>query len=393
MRIAFYIDPNISSVATFYTKVLLKIAIEKLGMSVNMHIPSFNHINDNKPIDPIYPYFNQKWNEILQYPIIWDVPDVNKYDALLVTHQRNSKWKGIPGLDFRAEIAKKFLNANKKVIAIKDELSFEFSGFDKRVLYCNYSTTKLNIKESLILPDKATVFITPALCNLSFIRPNALSKAEFFNLYKLDNSKKLITCFMPKHKKIFYLKQQNSPFLKNFIYLLSNLDKITNILANLDYQIIFKSHRGDWDILAKEYQHLNSSKIQMISPLHTHEAIKYSNFALTTMSNIVYELYLQNLPCIEIGSGLYYPAWWTKTPMKCNPARFPITTHTSSDLIYGQVLTEDEWINKTEKTLKNIFAKNWDINSFKYKDNNPIYGNSYNGTIDQIAKIVVNKLN
>jgi hypothetical protein len=131
----------------------------------------------------------------------------------------------------------------------------------------------------------------------------------------------------------------------------------------------------------------------MISPLHTHEAIKYSNFALTTMSNIVYELYLQNLPCIEIGSGLYYPAWWTKTPMKCNPARFPITTHTSSDLIYGQVLTEDEWINKTEKTLKNIFAKNWDINSFKYKDNNPIYGNSYNGTIDQIAKIVVNKLN
>ena len=211
MKIAYYLDPNISTLATFYTKILLIKELKKLGHHVQLHIPSMpsskQDLDKNQDQDPYFPFINQITNQRAdcQYPIEWSVPLPANYQVLFLSHQHNGKWKN--GQDYRIKLAKRFVAKQKRVLVLKDELSMEFLKVldHPLVIYGNYSGFKLDLPENIRLSNKSRTFIMPAFANLNYPRPNALSQEEFHQHYQLNPDLKLILFFLPKYSMIAHL--------------------------------------------------------------------------------------------------------------------------------------------------------------------------------------------
>lgn len=373
MKIALYIDPYISPISTFYTKILLQQEFEKRKHKLDIFIP---YIEKNTTQNEDC-YINKEYALKQNYNIIWDYPNPKKYDILLLIHIWSKKWHN--GDDMRKIVAESFKKFNKKIYCLKFDTTLEHRFIDNSIIYGINTNNRLNLPSRWILPENVKTFIFPQISNLSFEKNISLSKEQFYNKYNINQNKKIIIFFMGRFKKWFNNTDLNTQVI---IWFFSNINNITNILNNLNYELIFKLHRSDGLQIIKEFK-LNNIKI--IDQYDTHEAIKYSDRSISYCTSMVYELYLYNLPVLELFEGIYYPGWisdLTRNKQYNSPLK---KYNNGKDLIFGYITSYNELHNNYINVFQNFINYNYNINNYKYLNNHPIYGNSYYSSINDIT--------
>lgn len=99
-------------------------------------------------------------------------------------------------------------------------------------------------------------------------------------------------------------------------------------------------------------------------------------------------MYLYGIPALDIGTGIYYLNWSSPNETSINSVLK--NYNNGIDLIYGTVASNFA-NNGIEQTI-NFLKTEFNIKKFKYLYNNPIYGNSYGTTIDDVRNSICSAL-
>jgi hypothetical protein len=376
MRLVLYFDPFICPISYFYIYELLIQELNKLNHTLTIHIPNIaNNKTQNEDC-----YINKHNTNIIN----WSIPDVTEYDILLLPHIWSKKWDN--GNDMRVTLTNGFLKHNKKVLCLKVDTTLEHRYINNNVQYGVNSLFNFNLSSHWTLPKNASRFVFHQLANLSFNKPTALTKEEFYSKYNINVEKKIIVFFMSRYKKWVSV-------FRNFTYpihwILRNLKQVESLLDKYGYKLVFKLHRSDGLAIVNQYKLQN---ITIIDNFDAHELVKYADRAITFGSTVVYELYLYNLPTLEIGDGIYYPGWLS-FKMRDLPIESPLKGYDNGrSLIYGKILKYRNFDNEFMKQFKKYIKMEFNIDDYKYKLNHPIYGDSYNSTVETIANQLHNEI-
>jgi hypothetical protein len=371
MKIALYTCPHVLSKSSIYiTCELINYFSKKYNYKIDLFIPEF----DNTYNQNIFDYIDKKYASINNLDINWSTPSPKKYNILLLI---NVYSKIVDKYDSRIDIAKLFINRNRPVFVLKYDTTLEYRFIDLPGITYGVNTNYiLPLRPDWIITEDCKKFIFPSLNYYSIPKSNSISKKKFYKIYKLNPKFKTIIFFVGRNGKWLNIKNQ---YTKPMHWFLNNIKIINNILYNNNYQLIFKAHKG---------QSL-SSNITIIQPEHTYESIKYSSFAFTFGTSMVYQLYLYNLPSLEIGHGMYYPRWYKyfnniKDHDNIIKQIIPLFDF-GRNLIFGSIYPFKELSKNPQTILTSFLNTKFDISKFKYKYNNPIYGNSYDDNIDTIC--------
>lgn len=375
MNIALYIDPNISPISTFYILLELKSNLLEKGYRLDIFIPYTDGTTTNNDDCWVTPTFAKKKD----YPIIWDrLPSPLEYNILCVSHIWNKKWNG---MDNRIKLANLFHMANKPVLSLKMDTTMEHRFLDNKTLYGVNSSYILNIEKRWLLPENVSKFYLPQIANLAIKKTNKLSKNQFYSKYNLDENRKIVIFLMGRFQKWYNIDFINSNAMTQFLI---EFDRIETKLTELNCQIIFKLHRSDSIKLIETY---NLNRLTIIDSYDTYEAIRYSSYAFTFASTIVYELYLYNLPVLDLGNGIYYPGWVTDANKK-RPFKHLIDYRYGLDLIFGMVVGNNN-LFKAISTFIHTFSNREKIKEYPYLTKHPLFGNSYIEHLDQISNALI----
>jgi hypothetical protein len=386
MKVAFYIFPYVLSKSTGYLTFLFIDELRKsFNLDIDLYIPNSNTKTSHDYIDKQF----IDMTKIYKRKVIWGSPNANKYDVLLIVNGYSKKWTLYRS---RLDIVYEFIKKSKTVISLKYDNSLEHRIIPNTNLLYGVNTLHcMRFGNTWSLSPACKRFIFPSL-NLSIPKPNSLTRKQFYKKYNLNTQYKLITIFIGHTKKWY---KSNKLYARSIHYLFNNLKKFRLIFRHNKYQFIFKLHKG------QETHHIKSNyPITSIQSIHTYEAIKFSDFAITYGTSMVYQLYLYDLPSLEIGSGMYSPGWSAGyVKYKQNHDAETYINHcfdgynNGKDLIYGQVISFDQLKNNTQNVILSFINTPFNINEFKYVKNNPIYGDSYYSNINNIAKSLVSQLN
>jgi hypothetical protein len=384
MRIALFIDPFHLPKSTCYNKFLFVNEMQKFGYDINVYIPDFK---GNKRTNTDC-YLNKEFALQNNYLIKWGYPNESDYDVLLLLHNWAKAWNA--GADIRPQISEPFITNNKSIISLKFDTSFEHRFIHLDVLYGINTNTHIAITSRMILPPSSNTFIFPSL-NLSIPKPNALSHNVFYKKYNLNPKLKLIIFFLGRTDK---WNDSSKLYTKPIYWFLKRYRKITRILYNNGYQLIFKLHRNDGANIRKLTK-LN--KINIIYPEDTYESVKYSDYALSYATTMLYELYLYDLPVFDIGNGIYFPGWMNLYKNNQNPESIikntPLSKYNNGrDLIFGTYNNFAKFKKKPAEVFYTFLNTKYDITKFKYLKNHPIYGDSYYDNVNTIAKSLAKQL-
>jgi len=408
MKIALYIEPHKSSHANFYTKILFKKEIESRGNTLDIYIPDDKkHVKKNDK----EPYISSVKEMSIFYgiSIIEGFPNSSNYDILFVFEDYYKSWSNKVD-DFRKHVCRPFITNSKKVLCLKDDTIMEVRPIKlNNIIYgipSNRLMTerdKLNIKRKdhyWILPSGTKHFIIPVISNLSIPKPECLSKEDFYHKYGLDTNLKIIAYLPGKVKKWrekFYKGKKNN-YTRNFQltlhqinWFLNNFKIINNILRDLGYQLVGKLHIRDSNKFienTKTDKYTKNKDIKYVSQYHSHELLKYADYAITFATTMAYQLYLYDLPTLDLGTGIYYPRWAFK--LSDNKAITPLQNfNCGRDLIYGEVVNFANFQQDPKQYLTIFVNRGFNIDEFKYKYRNPIYGDSYGKGIKDIVDILI----
>lgn len=388
MRFALYLDLYTISINSFYTKVALVESFRNNGHILDIFYP-LNMLNKIDKTDDNF-CKNIKDFERFNITIKPTLPQAKDYDVLLITDTYIKDWCVIK--DVRNLCALKFIEINKPVICIRDTAMIEYR-------FINNPGIKHGICAAPLfgtLPITTKTFIMPLLSNLSFVKNNCLSRDDFYEKYNLNKNLKIISLFPGKINKWRKNSSNNKnvfQVMKNLDFFNKNIEQINNICNEFGYQLVGKLHIRDtnvkWLNKDKHDNMFHYKYIKYINPEDTNELLKYSDRSLTYATTMVYQMYLYNLPSFDIGTGIYYLNW-------SNPNETTINStlknyNNGIDLIYGTVASTFS-INGIEQ-LTNFLKSEFNIKQFKYLYNNPIYGNSYGSTIDDVKNSILGVLN
>jgi hypothetical protein len=399
MNILLYIDPLFLSISSSHTLLLLKLYFKKININYNIDICIPNNYDiPNRPSE--HCYLNENYDKKYGYGINWfhyepNNPssfslDLNKYDIVMLLHVFEKTWVW---QDCRKNILKYAEKYKKPVIAIKSDMTLEYRYLNNNVLYGVNSNNLLDrLPNRWILPNTVKKFLIPCIGNLLYPKPNALSKNDFYKKYNLDKNKKIIIFTLGNLRKLkIEFKNINSNMI---YYFLNNINRIQKIFNNNNYQLIFKIHRiQDFNKdPIKDIKKFNIDNIKYIDNEDSHEAIKYSSRAISFCTCMVYELYLYNLPVMELGNGIYYPSWISNLTRSSEYTCCPLVKYNmGKDLVFGKIFNYKLNKDNIKKEIYDFLNTEYDINKFKYKNNHPIYGNSYGKTIEDVGDILIDQ--
>lgn len=400
MRFAFYMEPYRIYHSTFYTyKLLYDIFIQK-GHVFDFYTPLDYKIDVIK--NNLTKSKKMKINDINQlYNVNFQIgfPVSENYDVLLLESQFYKDWCEL-NKDMRNVIASKFKLNKKIVIVLSDSMLLEtrMIGLDD-IIYGTKSARALKLDNKL--QHKLSCFFCPPITYLLNPKPNHMTRDGFYEKYGLNPTLKIIA-FLPgklekwkhqhykDHKQLFQDEIVNHNFHQNneqIHWFVKNITKINKYLHNFGYQIVGKMHPRDFNKFLQSENKFNKmlmkEHITYIQQHDTYELIKYSSFSFTFGSTMAYHLYLYNLPTIEIGTGFYFSGWAYPKSTDFHLIKYIKKYNYGKDLIFGRVVNFHEFKNDTEAYIYSLL--NNDITShFKYKYNNPLYGDSYGKGIEEI---------
>lgn len=399
MKFALYMEPHQIFHSSFYTYQLLQELFNSKNHILDFYTPIDYNIDSLEEPNNKINIKNLKDIYNIEFQIKF--PAVDDYDVLLLEPHYYKNWSNIK-TDMRCLIASRFKDKNKLVIVLNSSMLMETRLIKLDNIYYGIKSSRILALEN-INKYKLSYFFMPSVSYLINPKPDHLSQQQFYQKYKLDPNKRIIA-FLPgklcKWRKketyqdnLFNNKLVNNNFFQNnkqIHWFKENCQKIIDIFNGLGYQLVGKMHIRDFEKFSQEDKSgriLMKSNITYIQQYDTYELLKYSSYALTFGSTMVYQLYLYNIPSIEIGTGFYFPGW-----------AYPTTTHDNfymklvkkynngKDLIYGNVIDFDKIQEDPHKHIVSLLSN---ITNFKHRINNPIYGKTYGHTIDDVYKGII----
>lgn len=395
MRFALYLDLYTISINSFYTKVALVESFLSKGQTLDIYYP-LDLINKERPDEKSDDNFFKtlKDFESFNVTVIPKLPQPKNYDVLLITDTYIKEWLVIDNVtikDTRYLCALKFIEENKHVICIRDTAMIEYR-------FINSPSIKHGICASPLygtLPITTKTFTMPLLSNLSFPKKDLMSESDFFDKYNLDKNLKIISIFpgkISKWRKDAPNNKNVTQVMRNLEFFNKNIEQISNICNEYGYQLVGKLHIRDnnskWLTKEKHDSLFHYKYIKYINPEDTNELLQYSDRCITYATTMVYQMYLYDLPSFDIGTGIYYLNW--SSPNETSINSILKNYNNGIDLIYGTVA--NTFFHNGIEQLINFLKFDFKIKRFKYLYNNPIYGNSYKTTIDDVRNSILGAL-
>jgi len=403
MKFAFYIEPYRIFHSHFYTYRILGDKF-KYGRHtfdyytpINYKIDSLKNSKMKIDIPTLHKHYGINFNI--------GFPEPEEYDVLLLESQYYKSWCDTEK-DMRTLLAAKFSMHKKIIIVLNDSMLMETRLVSlNNIIYGTSSAALLRLdnKYNRIISH----FSMPPVNYLINPKPSALTKEMFYAKYNLDPDLKIVA-FLPgkldKWRKcidntVDFINFKQALATKNFHtnnkqihWFFNNYDTVIKAFKNVGYQIVGKMHIGDFNTFKKEHKYsdaLIKHSIPYIQQQDLYELLQYSNYALTFGSTMVYQTYLYDLPAIEIGTGFYFPGWAYPDTEDFSYMEYIQKFNFGKQLIYGHTINFNKFTYDVEAYIMNIIKQKYDVNNFTFKENNPIYGNSYGKTIDTIYKNVI----
>jgi hypothetical protein len=392
MRYAYYMEPYQIYHSNFFNYQLLYNIFIKKGQQLDFYTPINYKIDNQIKVNQIDTKYNVKF--------IIGFPKPTDYDVLLLETQYYKEWCDL-SKDMRHPLTNKFKAYNKIIIVLNASMLFETRMINIDNIFYGVKSSK-TLKIDNVKKYKITYFFLPPVTYLNNPKPGQLSQEQFYQKYNIDPKLKLIA-FLPgklnkwrkKYKEIEYSPDLFSNKLTNENYFQNckqihwfrdNSETIIDTFRQLGYQLIGKMHIRDFDKFNQDDKSgrcLMKNHITYIDQYDTYELFKYSSYALTFGSTISYQMYLYDLPVIDIGTGFYFPGWAYPESNDYQYMNLIKEYNNGKDLIYGNIINFDELQNDTMNHLINLLSN---INEFKYRIDNPIYGNTYGKTLDDVYK-------
>ena len=302
--------------------------------------------------------------------------------------------------DARQTLATSFQKAKRRVLCLRDDTIFEYFAVNDQVRHGICTEKLIGLPYKWSIKTKVPRFIMPLLSNPKFPRPNALTREQFYELYHLNPSLKIVA-FLPGRcgkwnnlqGKFDQTSNPNVAYnLRVMTWFNQNFDQILRDLRSRGYQMVSKLHIRDPNKFLENRNNerfLHMSQISYVNQLHSYELLNYADLALTIATTMVYYLYLCDLPSLEIGSGVYYPEWSSGKKTKLE---FPIPGYQPKELIFGQQVKIETLMDEGIGKVLDSFLKQNHRQNFKYWKNHPIYGQSYGTTPMSVAQRIANQL-
>ena len=329
------------------------------------------------------------WFNIDQYKQLHP-SHVSSYDVLLFN---NAKLR-------EPYLVKPFLK--KPMITFKTGTNLEMFSMHPSFRYALPTSYFLNSghNEGKLFLTHPKTFPCPIFCAYQLPKPNPLTKSQFYKKYQIANDRKLVI-FLPglldKLIRLIKKPKTSDPSLIKFFrkvdWVLHHVDWLQNTLANLGYELLVKNHcRTQRRFKESMHPKLSEdlSKCKVIDLEDGYEAYHYSDFAITIGSSIVYELYLYDLPTLELGFGKYLYRW-SKFRYTQKALQYYRKYDQGKALIFGKVCTDEEFHN-LEQTLKDFSENLPSITDFKYRDHHPLLGTTYHQTVEKMAKLIIKQV-
>lgn len=347
------------------------------------------------PFDLLSQYFKEKghqldWFNIDQYKKI-PKTTLNTYDVLLFN---NAKLR-------EPHLISPFLK--KPMITFKTGTNLEMFTMHPNFKYgipTPYFLSNGHNEGKLFL-SRGKTFNCPVYCAYQLPKPNALSRQEFYNKYSIPDGNKLAIflpglldklCKLVKTMKKTRIPDKYKKLFDKIAWVLSNVDTIQSYLIKLGYTLLVKNHCRT----ERRYQNKESKLYKdmlnctMIDLEDGYEAYRYSDFAITIGSSIVYELYLYDLPTLELGFGEYLFRWskFMSTP---KALQYYKQYNRGEDLIFGKVCNDSDFTNLEETIIE--FSRNLPkIENFAFKDKHPLLGETYHQSVEKMYELIMSQL-
>lgn len=334
------------------------------------------------------------WLKLDQYYKV-PVKKIDSYDVLIVNNARIKSPK-------IHSLVKPFLK--KKMITFKTGTNTEMidmhSGFNYGIP-TDYFLGSGHIpcyRARLLFLTHPKHFTCPIYTAYQIPKPNVLSKAEFYRKYQIPSDQKLAIFLPGMLDKLISLHKKKpsgewSKFDNKVTWVLDHVDYLQQILKENGYTMLIKNHTRD------ERRYRENKRPKLTKDLANclkfelddgYEAVHYSDFAITIGTTIVYELYLYDLPTLELATGKYLYRWshFLTTP---KAQQYYKKYHNGEDLIFGKICNDQEFEHLTE-TIGSFIQNLPQIEDFPYRDHHPIQGETYHNSVENMYQIIMNHL-
>ena len=220
-----------------------------------------------------------------------------------------------------------------------------------------------------------------------------ISKDDFYEKYNLDKTKKIFTIFLAFPKN-FICKDNNFDHIIE-TYIVNNPSKLEHIIDVISktYNVVFKSHPlwrmkfnpfNAGDFWYKSCEERQAVSLDIMKPLiekyvfieysDAHDINLYTDMGMMfSKSCLAYNNYFFDIPCLYVSNRDKYIQEQHKNDLN--------ELYDEEKIFFGKFIDLYDLICDTDNTIDN-FIEEFSNTKFKYKDDNILYGNTYNHDIE-----------
>ena len=372
MKACIFLDT--SNLSTFYIYPLIKEDLKKKGISLDIYVNPFETTMG----------FNEKqlrnsgYDNFVYKDVVFGFPSEKEYSALFLSNALN---KDAP-YSCGERLAFQFSSAGKKVISLKSSTCLTNHNWNRdgnKNLNITYALPqkRIGLVKGIDHLKNMKRFEMSPLDLYKHQKPFHLSRQNFYSKYNVSDDYKIISFFpsgMHGHKSCPTSHRLHK-----------DLESLNKLLNKKGYQIVCKLHPHEYfGRKAHFYDNKLSSdfyfkNLPTIMESDAYELIKYSSFSLTSLTTMVWEHYVYDLPTINVGFGDDFSAENVEVQSYFYP------DFDFRGLIFGDIYSGEEFFNNPGECFDLSFSRNHDVGSFEFKGDNPIMGKAHSETMENIS--------
>lgn len=175
-------------------------------------------------------------------------------------------------------------------------------------------------------------------------------------------------------------------------WILENFSTLVSFLIQQGYQPLIRFHCREHRFYGMKEQNKYRSTIHdhcsIIDDDDGYLAYQYSDFAITYFTSTCYELYLYDLPTLEIGNAMYLFRWGYRTLSHKSKQYF---SKYQDSLVFGQVVeAKDISLDLISEFISKVQSGFFQIKDFKYLSDHPLYADTYYNSVDHMFSLILN---
>lgn len=223
---------------------------------------------------------------------------------------------------------------------------------------------------------------------------------KFKKKYSIPLDRKLMILVGGRVDKIVDYSKKDSlnsdPILSKLLHsgrwILKNFRSMIKLLIEKGYQPLIRFHCREYRYQTApeqmDYRKTINNLCTIIDDDDGYWAYKYSDFAISYFTSTCYELYLYNLPTLEIGSGMYLYRWGFQD---LSPKSKKYYQKYQDSLLFGKVIDSKNISNDNIlEFISDVETGCYKIEDFEYLNDHPLYADTYYNSVDNMYSLIIN---